>query len=260
MPTATTQCAINLGKSTRKLNSKPSVRKDFVVKPGYGLLLGFILPGTRHEMTETTTSARWNSWLQIGPDSSVTLKISSPEMEQDSFSTLARALGDHLAVDCREVRIVQQSPALVMSARTAKMTGAKGLRINCWKLRSAGAVARDMLTSAAMQINGDHDCLNFSVKNGVILHLTSRKTYPFSQVATAAGFQPLPGGGGDPVANLCLTGGPNPPHEFRAKLQSDTRAPEPSVPELLSIVARSPLLGGRSSLAPLAGACEGVVG
>jgi isoquinoline 1-oxidoreductase beta subunit len=159
-----------------------------------GLTLGLALgePAsaaiTRPAAAAVTTTPV-NSWLRIGSDDSITLTIGSTDMGQGSFQTLGQILCEDLMVDPSRVALVQGAPTVATPAPigTAIVTGGSSIvRNNFWKLRDAGAIAREMLVSAAMARQGDAARGNYSVSNGVITHTPSGTTLSYGAVAADA--------------------------------------------------------------------------
>jgi isoquinoline 1-oxidoreductase beta subunit len=156
-----------------------------------GLTLGLVLPQRAEAATGTTV----NSWLTIASDDTITLTIGSSDMGQGSFQGLAQVLCEDLMVLPTRVQLVQGSPTMTTPAPigTAINTVGSGVtRNNYWKLRDAGAIAREMLVSAAMAARGDPARSNYSVSNGVITHTPSGSTTSYGQVAAAAALLPPP--------------------------------------------------------------------
>ena len=161
-------------------------RRSFLGAVG-GLTLAIALPFGRDARAASTASV--NSWLTIGSDDSISLTIGSSDMGQGSFFGLAQILCEDLMVDPGRVQLVQGGPTLASPAPigTAINTVGSGVtRNNFWKLRDAGAIAREMLVSAAMLSVGDTNRANYSVSNGVILHVPSGAKRTYGQVASAA--------------------------------------------------------------------------
>lgn len=157
--------------------------------------LGLSLGSGAAEAATTTTAV--NSWLAIGSDDSVTLTIGITEMGQGSSGGLAQVLCEDLMVSPLRVRLVQGGPTLATPAPigTAILTGGSGaIRNNFWKLRDAGATAREMLVSAAMNRLGDLGRSNYTVSDGVIRHTPSGTTLSYGQVAADAALLPVPAG------------------------------------------------------------------
>jgi isoquinoline 1-oxidoreductase beta subunit len=154
---------------------------------GLGLTLGFVLPGASAEAASAT--AALNAWLTIGSDNSITLTIGSSEMGQGSFAGLAQILCEDLMVLPSRVTLVQGGPTLVTPAPigTAIVTAGSGvIRNNFWRLRDAGAIAREMLVSAAMARMGDPVRSNYTVVDGVVRKAGSRTTLTYGDLAAAA--------------------------------------------------------------------------
>ena len=151
-----------------------------------GLTLGLSLPG--RDAQAATTSAV-NSWLTIASDDSITLVIGSSDMGQGSFAGLAQILCEDLMVSPGRVKLVQGGPSLASPAPvgSAILTAGSGVtRNNYWRLRDAGAIAREMLVSAAMARLGDASRNSYSVADGVVLHAPSGTQLRYGDLAAAA--------------------------------------------------------------------------
>jgi isoquinoline 1-oxidoreductase beta subunit len=163
-------------------------RRQFLGAAGavpLGLTLGLALPGRD---AEAATATAVNSWLTIGSDDSITLSIGSSDMGQGSFLGLAQILCEDLMVNPNRVTLVQGGPTLATPAPvgTAILTAGSGVtRNNYWKLRDAGAIAREMLVTAAMARVGDAGRSSYSVNDGVVLH-TSGVALRYGDLAAAA--------------------------------------------------------------------------
>ena len=147
--------------------------------------LGIALPDAAQAAGGTAV----NSWLTIAADESITLTIGSSDMGQGSFQGLAQILCEDLMVAPTRVRLVQGAPTLAAPApigAAINTVGSSVTRSNFWKLRDAGAIAREMLVTAAMNRNGDTTRGNFAVSNGVITHGPTGFTYSYGQLAADA--------------------------------------------------------------------------
>lgn len=154
--------------------------------------LGLALAG-KDAQAATVTAV--NSWLGIASDDSVTLTIGISDMGQGSASGMAQVLCEDLMVSPGRVRIVQGGPTLATPAPlgAAVLTGgSSAIRGNFWKLRDAGAIAREMLVGAAMARLGDPARGNYSVADGLIRHAPSGATLRYGDVAAAAALLPVP--------------------------------------------------------------------
>jgi CO/xanthine dehydrogenase Mo-binding subunit len=220
---ATTQLKTSQA-SSNETRARDSERNDFVVESRNGLLLGFYLPeGARFGQVEASRPARINSWLQIGSDGTVTLTIGAPEMNSSSLSFLAKVLAEELAVDSGTIKTETAGPRLVppVASTVSGNAVSRAVRTKSWKLRSAGAIAREMLVSAAMNKNGDRTTGNYAVRRGVITHLPSRKTFTYGQVAVEASELPLPvGTPPSPIDDSQFAGSTIPRTNFPATLET----------------------------------------
>ncbi len=156
-----------------------------------GFTLGFTLPELArvNGAQAAGVTSQINSWLNIGTDESITLTIGSSEMGQGSFSGLAQILAEDLMVDYTRVALAQGGPTLANPApigTAINTVGSSVTRTNYWKLRDAGAIARETLVQAAMNRIGDQTRGNYAVSNGVIRYLPSGATLTYGQVAADA--------------------------------------------------------------------------
>lgn len=166
-------------------------RRRFMVSGASGLVLGFVLPQIAglSDVAAAGVETQVNSWLRVGTDDSITLTIGSSEMGQGSFSGLAQILAEDLMVDYNRIATEQGRPTLAAPAPigTSLNTVGSGItRNNFWRLRDAGATARETLVQAAMNRQGDSSRNSYTVANGVITHTPSATTYTYGQVAAAA--------------------------------------------------------------------------
>ena len=124
-------------------------RRNFLRTSGSSLVLGIFLPTfSRFGEAEAATNTQVNTWLAVGSDDSITLTIGCSDMGQGSNSGLAQVLAEELVVDFARIRTLQGAPTLATPAPvgTAINTVGSGVtRSNFWKLRDAGAIAREML-------------------------------------------------------------------------------------------------------------------
>ncbi|OYU93617.1 MAG: hypothetical protein CFE45_20655, partial [Burkholderiales bacterium PBB5] len=160
-----------------------------------GLTVAIALPADRAEAATPGTAV--NAFLTIGSDDSITLAIGASDMGQGSFAGLAQILCEDLMLDPARVKLVQGAPTLAVPAPvgTAIVTaGSSVIRNNFWKVRDAGANAREQLVAAAMARLGDASRSNFSVANGLIRHTPSGTVLSYGQVAAAAALLPTPSG------------------------------------------------------------------
>ncbi|MEZ5353839.1 MAG: molybdopterin cofactor-binding domain-containing protein [Bryobacteraceae bacterium] len=161
-----------------------------------GLSLAFLLPEVSRvaELQAATVPGQVNAWLNIAADGSVTLTVGASEMGQGSFSTLAQILAEELMVNYSRVRTVQGSPAMANPqpvGASLNTVGSSITRRNFWTMRDAGAAAREMLVTAAMNLKGDLTRANYTVADGVVRH-SSGVTWTYGSLAGAASALPVP--------------------------------------------------------------------
>lgn len=186
-------------------------RRRFLVSGAGGLVLGFVLPQFTglNDAAAAGPETQVNSWLRIGSDNSVTLTVGASDMGQGSFSGLAQILAEDLMIDYNRVATVQGSPTLATPAPVGASLNTVGsgiTRNNYWRMRDAGATAREMLVQAAMNRLGDATRGNFNVADGVITHAPSATRLTYGQVAADAALLPPVAGALVPDTELKLIG------------------------------------------------------
>ena len=165
-----------------------------------GLTLGFLLPesaaaAARDTRVALPSNTAINSWLTVASDDSITLTIGSSDMGQGSFQGLAQVLCEDLMVNPGRVVLAQGQPTMAAPApigTAINTVGSSVTRNNFWRLRDAGAIAREMLVSAAMARQGDTLRANYAVSNGLITHGPSGATFSYGQMAADAALLTLP--------------------------------------------------------------------
>lgn len=159
-------------------------RREFLGSAG-AFTLGIALPGMS---ANAATAASVNSWLTIRRDNSITLTIGASDMGQGSFQALAQVLAEDLMVDPMRVTLAQGGPTMVAPTPIGSAiatVGSSVTRSNYWKLRDAGAIARETLVQAAMNAQGDATRANYTVTNGVVRH-SSGARFSYGKLAPAA--------------------------------------------------------------------------
>ena len=171
--------------------TKSTGRRSFLkVAAASGFTLTFVMPEfSRVAEAEGATATQVTAWLNIGSDETIVLTIGSSEMGQGSFTGLAQILAEDLMVDFARVKTVQGGPTVVAPApvgASINTVGSSVVRTNFWRMRDAGAIAREMLVKAAMNAKGDQTRTNYSVSNGVVTHLSSGVSMTYGSLASAA--------------------------------------------------------------------------
>jgi isoquinoline 1-oxidoreductase subunit beta len=158
---------------------------------GGGLLIGVALPPARVRADEPTpTGARFNAFIHVARDDTVTFTMPAVEMGQGVYTSQAQCLAEELDIGLDKVVAAHApadqanygSPVFVVQA-----TGGSTTTI-AWTepLRKAGATARAMLVqAAAAQWSVDPTAL--TTENGVITDKASGRSIRYGEVADRAG-------------------------------------------------------------------------
>lgn len=227
----------------------PLKRREFLAVSG-GLTLGISLPA------DAATPTVVNTWLTVGSDDSIQLAIGASDMGQGSFNGLAQILCEDLMVDPARVKCVQAFPSLASPAPVGvaiNTVGSSVTRTNFWKLRDAGAIAREMLVGSAMLEVSDPTRANFSVNNGVVTHAPSGRSFSYGQLAARAATLPVPASAPlVPDAQLRYIGKPLARVDIPAKCDGsmvyglDVRRPG----MVYAVIRHCPSLGGTLAATP----------
>lgn len=173
-------------------------RRDFLATTSAltgGLILGYGMGAKDAEAA--ITNAYVNLWLNIGSDNSVTMSVGTADMGQGSAQGLAAALCEELMIDPARVKVITGKPSLASPApigASITTAGSGMIKNYFWKIRDAGATAREMLISAAMADMGDSNRANYIVQNGVVMNTSKGQQRTYGQVASAAALLPVPTG------------------------------------------------------------------
>jgi isoquinoline 1-oxidoreductase subunit beta len=130
-----------------------------------------------------------NPWIAIDSAGTVTLVADRVEMGQGARTALAMILAEELGADWTSVRIGQPIPG--PDFRDMRTSGSSAV-IERWNpLRAAGAVAREMLVSAAAA-RWSVDAGSCVSERGEIVHLPTGRRLGFGELAEAASKLPVP--------------------------------------------------------------------
>jgi len=172
-------------------------RREFLVRSAAagGLLLGFHLPAVRGFAAPPPAAAsagqplEVNAWIVIGPDDSVVIRVARSEMGQGIFTALPMLVAEELGCDWNRVR-AEYAPAHANLRRdnvyqSMSTGGSRSVRTSQDYLRTAGAVARELLLAAAARRWGvsAEEC---SVADSVIRHPPGGRLLRFGEVAAEA--------------------------------------------------------------------------
>ncbi|MGD8554382.1 MAG: xanthine dehydrogenase family protein molybdopterin-binding subunit [Anaerolineales bacterium] len=174
-------------------------RRDFVKASavgGAGLVIGFFLPGcgtspettaepTATEAAEVTPSftMRPNAYLSIDSTGAVTILVHRPEMGQGIRTAFPMIVAEELGADWKTVQVVQ---APIHRVYGDQSVGGSTSILQCFSvLRSAGAMARQMLIEAAAQA-WDVEPETCTAENGAVQHPDSGRQLTFGELAESA--------------------------------------------------------------------------
>jgi isoquinoline 1-oxidoreductase beta subunit len=161
-----------------------------------GLLIGIELPMGRARADEPMpTGARFNAFIHVAPDDTVTFTLPAVEMGQGVYTSQAQCLAEELDIGLNKVVAAHApadqanygSPVFVVQA-----TGGSTTTI-AWTgpLRKAGASARAMLVQAAATKWGV-DPASLTTENGVITDTAGGRSIRYGEVADQAAGLPPP--------------------------------------------------------------------
>lgn len=218
-----------------------------------GLLIGLRLPAAAQPPASRTGSAfAPNAWIRIDADGIVTFITDRSEMGQGVMTALPMLIAEELEVDLAKVR-TQWAPAdaaYVNPMLGSQATGGSTSVRAAWKpLREAGAIARELLISAAAQTWGVPEA-SCRARNGAVEHAASERRLTYGELAAKAATLPVPQVAllKDP-GEFRLLGKPAPRLDVPEKVDGralfgvDVRRPD----MLTAVVARPPVLGARAS-------------
>lgn len=135
-----------------------------------------------------------NVWLRIGTDGVVTITVARSELGQGAHTAMPMLVAEELEADWSSIVVEPVVVTGVDSEATyGDMTtgGSSSVRGSWERLRRAGAVAREMLVSAAAQTWGV-DRAACRAENGSVLHAASNRSLAYGQLAEAAAKIPPP--------------------------------------------------------------------
>lgn len=218
-----------------------------------GLSLSGLLPASQ---AQAAGASQVNSWLNIGSDNSVTLTIGASEMGQGSFPGLAQVLSEDLMVDFNRVKLLQGGPIFKVSpapvGSAINTVGSGVTRNNFWRLRDAGASARETLVAAAMNRLGDGVRSNFTVTDGVIRHSSGRSLTYGDVAADAALLTPVAGAPLVADADLKVIGRSLPRPDIPLKVDGSAKfGLDVRIPGMVfAVIKHCPSFGGTLAATP----------
>jgi isoquinoline 1-oxidoreductase subunit beta len=166
----------------------PLSRREFVgagIAAGAGLVIGFYLPHRNESRKEFSP----NAYLRITPDNKVTIVVARSEMGQGVRTALPMILAEELEADWKQIEIEQAGASTFFGDQTTG--GSASIRTTWDPMRKAGAIAREMLISAAALTWGvpRSSC---TAENGHIKHAASNRSLSYGELAGKAATLPIP--------------------------------------------------------------------
>jgi len=166
----------------------PLSRREFVgtgIAAGAGLVIGFYLPHRNQSRKEFSP----NAYLRITPDNKVTVVVARSEMGQGVRTALPMILAEELEADWNQIAIEQAGASTFFGDQTTG--GSASIRTTWDPMRKAGAIAREMLISAAALTWGvpRSSC---TAENGHIKHAASNRSLSYGELAGKAASLPIP--------------------------------------------------------------------
>ena len=167
----------------------PLSRRDLLVggaAAGAGLVIGFYLP--RRGASEKDSFSP-NAYLRITPDNKVTVVVARSEMGQGVRTALPMILAEELEADWKQIEIEQAGASTFFGDQTTG--GSASIRTTWDPMRKAGAIAREMLISAAA-LTWAVPRSGCTAENGHIKHAASGRSLSYGELAAKASTLPIP--------------------------------------------------------------------
>lgn len=169
-------------------------RRDFMkfaATAGGGLFLGFnwsdskAAPVVVDASQIAAGSVKFNSYLSIGADNSITIVSPNPEIGQGIKTAFPMVVAEELDADWKQVKTVQGNLDSAQFER--QVTGGSGAVPHSWeRLRKAGATARHLLIEAAAAKWGV-PASEITTADSKLMHKASGKSASYGEFAEAAG-------------------------------------------------------------------------
>src|SRR6266853_1194902 len=172
-------------------------RRSFLVTSaavGGGLMLSLSLPLGRGEAGNSDSFAP-NAFIRIRSDGEVVLTMPYVEMGQGTYTSIPMLIAEELEVDLKQVRLEHAPPDEKHYANPllgVQATGNSNAMRGAWQpLRQAGAIARNMLVSAAAQ-RWNVDPASCRAQSGEVLHVPTTRRLKYGELVVDAARTPIP--------------------------------------------------------------------
>ena len=132
-----------------------------------------------------------SAWIEIHPDNQVILTLAKSEMGQGVSTALPMLLAEELEVDWNTIQVKQANEPLNVTLGRQNTGGSSSIH-DSWKmLRQAGAIARELLISAAaLKLQAKRNTL--FVKDGIVYERGTQRQLPYGDLVAMAKNLPLP--------------------------------------------------------------------
>ncbi|MEQ1799535.1 MAG: molybdopterin cofactor-binding domain-containing protein [Lacibacter sp.] len=124
-----------------------------------------------------------NAYIKIAADGTIVLLAPNPEIGQGVKTSLPMIIAEELGVDWKKIKVELAPLHSQMGRQTAGGSGS--VRGRFTELRTVGATAREMLTTAAAQ-QWNVPVTECTVENGEVIHKASGKKLSYASLASAA--------------------------------------------------------------------------
>ena len=167
---------------------------------GGGLLLKVTLPKSavaeaEQASAQAETSPEVTAWVLIRPDDTIIIRVARVEMGQGNFTGLPMLVAEELACDWSKVQAEYASTSEHLRRnrifRTMLTGGSRSIRDSQEYLRTAGAAARLMLTTAAAR-RWSVPVTECVAENSLITHTPTQRQLSFGAVAAEAATLDIP--------------------------------------------------------------------
>ena len=220
---------------------------------GGGLMLGLSLPfaNGNAEAADADGFAP-NAFIRVGNDGRIVLIMPYVEMGQGTYTSIPMLIAEELEVDLDQVGLEPAPPDKKLYGNSllggVQATGGSTSIRAAWKpLRQAGAIARNMLVSAAAR-HWNVDPASCRAQSGEVLHALTGRSLKYGELAAAAALMPVP----EAVvlkrpASFKLIGTPVKRLDAPAKVNGTAVYGIDALPPGVKIatLAQSPVFGGR---------------
>lgn len=164
-------------------------RRDFIkvsYAVGAGFMIGVALPYKERLVAAKIVETNFNPnvWINIQPNNIITIKAAKSEMGQHIRTSLPMIVAEELEADWSQVR-VSQADAHPDKYGSQGTGGSGSIRRSFKRLRTAGAMGREMLIQAAAETwkVSPSEC---KAVQGQVFHTQSKKSLTFGELAESA--------------------------------------------------------------------------